>query len=99
MSNTLFATEEVTETPVKVAKKKEVPPVKETTPPVVMMEGTAKIFADKWEMDLPAASAFVKWLAKKGIAKKIGERKSNPNARGRMASVYQIPSEFTVKMI
>lgn len=53
------------------------------------VQGTPKDFAARWNVETVIASAFIKFLAARGHATKVGERKSE--SAGRPASVYEIP--------
>ena len=60
--------------------------------------GTVKELADLMKIEYGQANVLVNLLLAKGIATKVGERKSQPSGRGKASGVFSLPRKIELSL-
>lgn len=67
-----------------------------TVPPVKM---SIKEFAERHKVDYLVAQGLIKFLEAKGLAFKVGTKKTSLSGKGKPTNVYEIPASCELKLV
>jgi hypothetical protein len=67
--------------------------------PTTVIHTSIQEFANVHKCDYVEAAGTMRFLLHKGVAKKVGKRRSSPFGRGKPTDIYEIPSEVSLKLI
>ena len=67
--------------------------------PTTFIHTSISEFAEAHKCDYVEAAGTMRFLLNKGIAKKVGKRRSTPFGRGKPTDIYEIPTEVNLKLV
>jgi hypothetical protein len=66
--------------------------------PTDMIQTSIQEFADVHKVDYVEAAGTIKFLRRKGIAKKVGKRYAAFGGRGKPTDIYELPAEINLRL-